>query len=577
MELLGKAPQFEKVPDGECTVGQLADDYNGVPVEHLGNDGRIAVYQIIVPPPSNASSDDEAAGPPLPAVVGGVAAVAAVVLAGVALVLCTRRRKKQAADGATRATNVGRGPLKPASTVPTASPDDVDAVFMDVAPLPTAPQSTPRPPLVTPLSKPSPKGAAPHGCMSSPMSRMAQSPFVSDPALDAQFPERNIPLDPEYIGHQVYNLHVMLPDHLSTPPLRLLHIHAVAHRWRHLPVYEAVHCGDYIEVPYRETRDELWDSTCMLSWRWAKGKPPAAEDGVSPMSEQQFLELKRKMGAAAEAGMKYVWIDWSCVPQYVGDPLVEIHRSRLYYARARALIVLPGFRQLSTTPVMMVALHHAQLLLRRSSCSGDDAVRDRLIARALHRIIDAKAVASREYFGRVWTLAERMARHSRKEKLCEWLSLDLWLGMVMDAMLGGKDGSAAAIYWRKLFPSDVLKQLSAVEQEIRLAVEAFHTSTDLYQAVADVCRSGYQVWTDKVLHEAATREWLKTYLLEEAGDVYSAFQDQDIVWSIYCFFCYEQDVTATKALRNLCQVAGVEMADTAVHDLISAAQGAMEV
>jgi len=369
-------------------------------------------------------------------------------------------------------------------------------------------------------------------------------------------------------------MHVTLPDELSMPPLRLLHINAVAHRWEHLPVYEVVPSGDYIEVPYCEAGSDYWDQTCMLSWRWAMGKPSAMSEGATAMSEQQFAELRHKLRAAAEVGLMYVWIDWSCVPQYVGDPMVEIHRSRLYYARARTLIVLPGFRQLSTIPVMVILLHHAQLLLERST--GDNAANDRIIAQTLKRIIDAKAVASREYFGRVWTLAERMARHARKEKLCEWLSLDLWLGMVVDAMLGGKDDAAAAIYWQKLFPSDVLQQLSEVEQEISLAVEAFHTTKDLYKAVAELCRSGYRVWTNTALKEEASREWLKTYLLEEAGVVYSAFNNNDIVWSIYCFFCFEQDVTPTKALRNLCKVANVDAADSAVYKSILASQEEMQ-
>eukprot|EP00873_Tetraselmis_striata_P044712 jgi/Tetstr1/464976/TSEL_009708.t1 len=385
---------------------------------------------------------------------------------------------------------------------------------------------------------------------------------------------RNVPLDPEHIGHEVYNLHVTLPDDLSKPPMRLVHIYPVVNHWQTLPVYETMPERDYIEVPYCEASNTYWDVTCMLSWRWANGKSPDIDAAASPISEQQFSELQRKLKLAADAGMKYVWIDWCCVPQYDGNPMVEIHRSRLYYARARALIVLPGFRALSETPMMVILLTHAQLMLAKST--GEDVASDRLIAQALKRIIDAKACASREYFGRVWTLAERMARHARKEKLCEWLSLDLWLGMVVDAMLGGKNDAAAAIYWQKLFPSEVLEQLSSVEQEINLAVEASHASKNLYKAVAELCRSGYQVWASMALQEDPTTEWLQTYLLEEAGQVYGAFNKNDIVWSIYCFFCYEQDVTASKALGNLCRIANVNIADLRMYKSIVAAQKELE-
>ena len=35
------------------------------------------------------------------------------------------------------------------------------------------------------------------------------------------------------------------------------------------------------------------------------------------------------------------------------------------------------------------------------------------------------SIAGMEYFGRVWTLAERMARYGRGEQLCQWLSLEV--------------------------------------------------------------------------------------------------------------------------------------------------------
>lgn len=40
--------------------------------------------------------------------------------------------------------------------------------------------------------------------------------------MDGQLPERNVTLDPQFLGHEVYNLHVMLPEILSEPAVRLL-------------------------------------------------------------------------------------------------------------------------------------------------------------------------------------------------------------------------------------------------------------------------------------------------------------------------------------------------------------------
>lgn len=65
--------------------------------------------------------------------------------------------------------------------------------------------------------------------------------------------------------------------------------------------------------------------------------------------------------------------------------MVEIHRSRLYYARACALLVLPGFRKLTGHPVMVIVLDQAKLLLepRGGGGCGDIPDSDRLIAHAL--------------------------------------------------------------------------------------------------------------------------------------------------------------------------------------------------
>ncbi len=39
-------------------------------------------------------------------------------------------------------------------------------------------------------------------------------------------------------------------------------------------------------------------------------------------------------------------VDWCCVPQYSGGTMVEVLRSKLFYARARIMVVLPTFHEL---------------------------------------------------------------------------------------------------------------------------------------------------------------------------------------------------------------------------------------
>jgi hypothetical protein len=70
--------------------------------------------------------------------------------------------------------------------------------------------------------------------------------------------------------------------------------------------------------------------------------------------------------------------------------------------------------------------------------------------------------------GRVWTLAERLARCSQEELLQHWLPLPLWMGMVLDALLSGEPGGMAKdIYWGKLFPEAVQSALGSIMQQVQ--------------------------------------------------------------------------------------------------------------
>ena len=58
-----------------------------------------------------------------------------------------------------------------------------------------------------------------------------------------------------------------------------------------------------------------------------------------------------------------------------------------------------------------------------------------IVASVLQKLLDRELLCGHEYFGRVWTLAERLARCSWKEGLSKWISLELWLGMVLNAFV----------------------------------------------------------------------------------------------------------------------------------------------
>jgi hypothetical protein len=67
--------------------------------------------------------------------------------------------------------------------------------------------------------------------------------------------------------------------------------------------------------------------------RWGKDKPENLIPGFTPMTEEQWEELRAILDRArSSAGMEWVWIDWCCIPQYSKDSnclMVEIMRSKV--------------------------------------------------------------------------------------------------------------------------------------------------------------------------------------------------------------------------------------------------------
>lgn len=104
------------------------------------------------------------------------------------------------------------------------------------------------------------------------------------------------------------------------------------------------------------------------------------------------------------------------------------------------MVILPTFVPLPDGgPVVLVLRKAARLLRKRANSPGTEVVA--AVAGVIEGILAKRTVAGRENFGRAWTLAERIARFGRSEKLCQWLSLEAWLGMVVDAMLKSKHAS----------------------------------------------------------------------------------------------------------------------------------------
>lgn len=73
-------------------------------------------------------------------------------------------------------------------------------------------------------------------------------------------------------------------------------------------------------------------------------------------------------------------------------------------------------------PLIIYPLPQAARLMRRRAPTS---ARSGVAAAVVDSMLAKEMVAGREYFGRVWTLAERLARYGRKERLSQWLSLEV--------------------------------------------------------------------------------------------------------------------------------------------------------
>ncbi|GIL83740.1 hypothetical protein Vretimale_10529 [Volvox reticuliferus] len=364
------------------------------------------------------------------------------------------------------------------------------------------------------------------------------------------------------------DLHDGMPPAIQQTPMRLLKITPVL-SWTFLKVYEEIDpVTECLQVPYVDTDDEIWKKVVTVSWRWSEQKPAVYQQGFSPMSPEQFQELSTLLKLAQENSVEYVWIDWSCVPQYAEDSMIEVHRSKVFYARARAMRVLPTFRPLPAEgPVRLILVKAKKVLSKRADAGS---IRCAVAASIIAAILAKNLVAGREYFGRVWTLAERMARFGRNEGLCQWLSLESWLGMVVDAMLKSTEDKTSSVIYKKMLGTKAAGLLEAVLDPLAAAVRVgsvqARAAEGLETKVAELCMAAVSVWlSPSLLAEAPTSNWLHTYLGEEArSGVYQAWREADRVWAIYSYFCWKQNLDQRSAeglriaLEDLVEIAAGE-------------------
>lgn len=141
-------------------------------------------------------------------------------------------------------------------------------------------------------------------------------------------------------------------------------------------------------------------------------------------------------------------------------------------------------------------------------------------------------------------LAERMARYGRNEGLHHWLTLESWLGMVIDVVFIKTKRST-----EEEEASIVVSMLGPKARKLVLTIQSLFLEALEAQAVG--IRSDLIGKTARVLIVATNRynrllkgeeegpsvEWLRRYLTEEViAETYKAWDKKDLVWAVYSYF-----------------------------------------
>eukprot|EP00049_Salpingoeca_infusionum_P012465 m.228156 g.228156 ORF g.228156 m.228156 type:complete len:988 (+) comp15189_c0_seq1:91-3054(+) len=177
----------------------------------------------------------------------------------------------------------------------------------------------------------------------------------------------------------------------SGTPMRLLKAQAlVGYDW--VRPYESIPKGDFVEVSIDDFLATYCHKTAAISWRWAAPKPQSLEE-ANGIAGQKVVpaNLIAYLGTwypITDGTIEYLWLDWACVPQYqdAETTMREINRSGLYYRESKEVFVW-----------CYDQLDEPHLDYHFSS-----------------------------YFGRAWTLSERLHRSRGQHRLVTGSVLPSW-------------------------------------------------------------------------------------------------------------------------------------------------------
>ena len=155
----------------------------------------------------------------------------------------------------------------------------------------------------------------------------------------------------------------------------------------------------------------------------------------------------------------------------------------------------------------------------------------------------------------------------RPESLCQWMSLNTWIGMVVDAMLKSTADKKASAIYRTILRQEGSALLDSIIGPLALAVESgstMHQSMDgLESKVVQLLVLAAKIWTcSNIPQEMPTKEWLREYLLVTLrSGVYDAWEKKDLIWAVYSYFTWKTPVKSEagviEAIFDLAILAGL--------------------
>lgn len=149
-----------------------------------------------------------------------------------------------------------------------------------------------------------------------------------------------------------------------------------------------------------------------------------------------------------------------------------------------------------------------------------------------------------------------MARFGRREGLNHWLTLESWLGMVIDAVLvkainiSEEEESTIVV---SMLGKKALLLVHSIQEKFALALD--HQSVSLSYNLISKTAQLFVIATKRykrvVKGEGPTPHWLKQYLSKDVTQgIYQAFDKSDLVWAIYSYFYWKEPRRTADGLQS---------------------------